>query len=269
MTLSLDLSLSLSLSLIARSTTMNFVDVCGHMPILLDFLPPASIPALSATCSTLRLLIRYCATSLTVTSHEIKDEPGSYAQVKLLTCGPQWRCLQVLRIEKCVLNSLAVGLLSRANIPSLHKLSLRQVSLKTGLVRTLLQAKWTSLRHLDLSCNKLAHKSFGALVAGEAGPWHQLEHLNLNKTNMSDRGLQELCRGTATTSFSLAAALFSQPYKLEAACQYILRCTLLTCFPGMLKATGAGSLIWTCQKICLGIREQQPWQLSPGQNYRP
>lgn len=168
---------------------MNFVDLYGHVPILLDFLPPGSIPALSATCSSLRLLVRCFATSLTVTSghSEMKHEPEFNAHVKLLSCGPQWRRLEVLHIEKCVLNRLAVGQLSRANFPCLYKLSLRQVSLRTGLVRTLSQANWTSLRYLDLSCNKLANKAFGALVAGEAGPWQHLQHLNLIKTHMTTR----------------------------------------------------------------------------------
>lgn len=134
----------------------------------------------------------------------MKHEPDSDAQVKLLTSGPQWRRLEVLHIDECVLSSLTVGQLSKANFPRLHKLSLRQVSLKTGLVRTLSQAIWTSLRHLDLSCNKLASKAFRALVAGEAGAWQHLQHLSLNKTTMSNTGLQEFCRGIASTSTASA-----------------------------------------------------------------
>lgn len=179
---------------------MDLADICRHVPALLDLLPPGSLPALSATSSTLRLLIRAYATSVTVTSAESRHEPESYAHVNLLTCGPHWQQLQRLHIEKCVLSDLAVDQLSGAKFPSLQKLALRQVSLRTGLVRKLSQTNWASLRHLDLSCNQLADKSFVAVVAGEAGAWPLLQHLNLHKTNLSSKGLQELCRGIATTS---------------------------------------------------------------------
>ena len=86
---------------------MDFADICRHVPALLNFLPPGSPPALSATSSTLRLLIRAYATSVTVTSSESKHEPDSYARVNLLTCGPQWQQLQKLHVEKCVLSDLA------------------------------------------------------------------------------------------------------------------------------------------------------------------
>ena len=75
---------------------MDLADICRHVPALLDLLPPGSLPALSATSSTLRLPY---ATSVTMTSAESRHEPESYAHVNLLTCGPHWQQLQTLHID--------------------------------------------------------------------------------------------------------------------------------------------------------------------------